>query len=56
MKLLLNLFAVMLLNSAFLYPLFFFGIGKPVTWWLVGLMAFGGIGCIFLLVSLRKIL
>ena len=54
MKLLLNFFAVILLIGAFLYPLFFAGIGRPVAWWLVALMAIGGIGCIFLLVMLRK--
>jgi hypothetical protein len=54
MKLLLNFFAVVLLNGAFLYPIFYIGIGRPVAWWLVALMALGGIGCIYLLVRLRK--
>jgi hypothetical protein len=56
MKLLLNFFAVILLNSAFLYPIFYIGIGKPVAWWLVVFMALGGIGCIYLLVRFRKTL
>jgi Flp pilus assembly protein TadB len=54
MKLLLNFFAVILLNSAFLYPLFYSGIGKPFAWWLVVLMALGGIGCIYIMVRFRK--
>jgi hypothetical protein len=54
MKLLLNFFAVILLNSALLYPLFYIGIGRPVAWWLVVLMALGGIGCICLMVRFRK--
>ncbi len=56
MKLLLNFFAVILLNGAFLYPIFYSGIGRPVAWWLVVLMAFGGVGCIYLLVRFRKML
>jgi hypothetical protein len=54
MKLLLNFLAVLLLNGAFLYTLFFLGIGRPVAWWLVVLMAAGGIACIWLLVRYRK--
>lgn len=54
MKLLLNFFSVILLNSAFLYPLFYIGIGKPVAWSLVILMALGGIGCIYLMVRFRN--
>jgi hypothetical protein len=54
MKLLLNFFAVILLNGAFLYPLCYIGIGKPVAWWLVLLMALGGVGCIYLMVRFRK--
>lgn len=54
MKLLLTFLAVILLNGAFLYPLFFAGIGRPVAWWLVVLMALGGIGCIYLLVRFRN--
>ena len=54
MKNLLNFLAVVLLNGAFLYPLFFSGIGRPVTWWLVGVMAAGGIACIYLMVKYRK--
>jgi len=54
MKMILNFFAIILLNGAFLYPLFYSGIGKPVVWWLVALMAIAGIGCIYLLVKFRK--
>jgi len=54
MKLLLNFIAVLLLNSAFLYPVFYIGIGKPVAWWLVALMTAGGIACIYILVRFRK--
>ncbi len=54
MKNLLNFLAVILLNGAFLYPLLYAGIGKPVAWWLVAFMAIGGIGCIYLLVKYRK--
>lgn len=42
------------MNSAFLYPRFFSGTGRPVAWWLMVLMAVAGIGCIFLLVRCRK--
>jgi hypothetical protein len=56
MRLLLNLFAVLLLNGAFLYPLFFGGVGRPVAWWLVVLMAAAGLVCIYLLVRYRKVL
>ena len=54
MKLLLNFLAVLLLNGAFLYPLFYGGIGRPVVWWLVILMAVSGVGCIWLKVKFRK--
>ncbi len=54
MKTLLNFFAVLFLNGAFLYPLFYSGTGRPVKWWLVALLATAGIGCIFLLVRFRK--
>jgi hypothetical protein len=54
MKLLLNFLAVILLNGAVLYPVFFTGIGRPVAWWLVGGMALGGVACIYLLVRFRK--
>ncbi len=54
MKALLNFFAVLLLTGAFLYPLLFAGIGRPVAWWLVVLMAVAGVGCIYLLVRFRK--
>ncbi len=54
MKNLLNFFAVLFLNGAFLYPLLYCGIGRPVKWWLVALMAFAGSGCIYLLVRYRR--
>jgi hypothetical protein len=54
MKLLLNFLSVILLNGAFLYPIFYSGIGRPVAWWLVVFMALAGIGCIYLLVRFRK--
>jgi predicted membrane channel-forming protein YqfA (hemolysin III family) len=54
MKFLLNFFAVILLISAFLYPLFYVGTGRPVAWWLAVLMAIGGIACIYLLFRFRK--
>jgi hypothetical protein len=54
MKTILTFFAVTLLNGAFLYPLFFGGIGRPVHWWLVAAMAAGGSGCIYLLVRYRR--
>jgi hypothetical protein len=56
MKLLLNFLAVVLLNGAFLFPIFYIGIGRPVAWWQVALMALGGTGCIYLLVRFRKTL
>jgi hypothetical protein len=56
MKNLLNFLAVLLLNGAFLYPLFYGGTGRPVACWLVGLMAAAGICCIWLLVRYRKVL
>jgi len=54
MKLVLNLFAVALLTGAFLYPLFYIGIGRHVIWWLVILMYLGGIACIYLLFRFRR--
>jgi hypothetical protein len=54
MRLLLNFFAVLLLYGAFFYPLFYGGTGRPVAWWLVVLMACGGIACIYILVRFRK--
>lgn len=54
MKTLLSLLAVGLLMGAFLYPLFFLGVGKGVSWWLVAAMAVGGIVCMYLLVRFRK--
>ena len=54
MKLVLNLLAVTLLTGAFLFPLFYTGTGRHVAWWLVILMALGGIACIYLLFRFRK--
>jgi hypothetical protein len=54
LKNLLNFLAILLLNGAFLYPLFYAGTGRPVAWWLVVLMAAAGAGCIWLLVRFRK--
>jgi len=54
LKFLLNFFAVILLNSAFLYPLFYIGTGRHVAWWLVIFLALGGIACIYLLFRFRK--
>jgi hypothetical protein len=54
MKHLLNFLAISLLNAAFLYPLFYWGIGRPVAWWLVILMALAGIGSLWLLVRFRR--
>jgi hypothetical protein len=56
MKTQLNFLAVLLLNGAFLYPLFYGGTGRPVAWWLVILMAAAGIACLWLLVRYRKVL
>lgn len=54
MKTLLNFFVVTLLNGAFLYPLWFSGVGKPISWVLEIFMATGGIFCFYLLVKYRK--
>ena len=54
MKALLNFFIVILLNGAFLYPLWFSGIGRPISWPLVIFMAGGGIFCLYLLVKYRR--
>jgi len=54
MRHILNILAIILLIGAFLYPLFFRGTGRPVVWWLVALMAIGGIGCLYLLFRFRK--
>lgn len=54
MKTILTLLAVTLLNGAFLYPLFMGGVGRPVYWWLVALMAVIGVGCMYLLVRFRR--
>jgi hypothetical protein len=53
-KTLLSLLAVGLLMGTFLYPLFFLGVGKGVSWWLVAAMAVGGNVCMYLLVRFRK--
>jgi Flp pilus assembly protein TadB len=54
MKQLLNILAISLLSTSFLYPIFYGGIGRPVAWWLVVLMLLAGILCIWLLVRFRK--
>ena len=54
MKTLLTFLAVTLLNGAFLYPLFFGGTGRPVSWLLVVAMAAGGVFCIYLLYRNRR--
>jgi hypothetical protein len=54
MKMALNFFAIILLNGAFLYPLFYIGTGRHVSWWLVILMSLGGVACIYLLFRFRK--
>jgi hypothetical protein len=54
MKQLLNILAISLLVASFLYPLFYWGTGRTVAWWLVILMALAGIVCIWLLVRFRK--
>jgi predicted membrane channel-forming protein YqfA (hemolysin III family) len=54
MKHLLNFLAISLLIASFLYPLFYWGTGRPVVWWLVILMVLAGIGCIWLLVRFHK--
>ena len=54
MKTLLIFLAVTLLNGAFLYPLFYGGIGRPVHWWLVAGMAAGGVACLSLLYRFRR--
>jgi hypothetical protein len=53
-KTLLVFLAVTLLNGAFLYPLFYLGLGRGVSWWLVAAMAAVGAFCIYLLVRYRK--
>lgn len=54
MKPLLQFVAATLLNGAFLYPLFYAGIGRPVSWLLVTAMAAGGCGCFYLLIKYRR--
>jgi hypothetical protein len=51
---LLSFGGVTLLTTAFLEPLFFSGIGKPVPWLRDLLMAVGGVACLFVLVKFRK--
>lgn len=40
--------------GAFLYPLFFLGVGKGVSWWLVAAMTAVGVLCMYLLVRFRR--
>lgn len=54
MKTLLVFLSVTLLNGAFLYPLFYLGMGRGVSWWLVAAMAAAGTFCMYLLVRYRK--
>ncbi|WP_169745372.1 hypothetical protein [Geobacter pickeringii] len=54
MKALLTFLAVSLINGAFLYPLFYLGVGKEVSWLLVAAQATGGVFCLYLLVRHRK--
>lgn len=54
MKTLLSFLAVTLLNGAFLYPLFYLGVGRKVSWLLVAALATGGIFFIYLLVRYRR--
>ncbi len=54
MKGVLQFSCVILLNGAFLYPLLFSGIGRPVSWLLVAAMAGGGILSFYLLIRYRK--
>lgn len=54
MKTAITFASTLLLMAAFLYPLFFLGIGRPVSWMLVAGMAAGGVGCIYILVKYRK--
>jgi hypothetical protein len=53
-KTLLVFLAVTLLNGAFLYPLFYLGLGRGVSWWLVAAMAAAGAFSMYLLVRYRK--
>ncbi|HEY6008965.1 MAG TPA: hypothetical protein VIU40_11630 [Geobacteraceae bacterium] len=54
MKKLLTSVSVILLISSFLYPLFFLGVGRQVSWHLVtGLIGTGSAG-IYLLYRFRK--
>lgn len=54
MKSLITFLTVLLLTGSFLYPLFVSGMGKPVAWEVVAMMAAGGICCFYLLVKFRK--
>jgi hypothetical protein len=56
MKTLLSFLTISCLNGAFLYPLFVGGIGRPVSWLLVALLAVTGTLCLYLLVRFRKVL
>ena len=54
MKTLLTFCTVILLNGAFLYPLFCFGSGRQLGWWWELLMVSGGASSFYLLVKCRK--
>lgn len=54
MKALLSFLAVTLLNSVFLYPLFYLSVGRKVSWLLIVAMGVGGILCLYLRVKYRK--
>ncbi len=54
MKQLLTLFAVIPLITAFLYPLYWGGLGNRVSWLAVAVMVVVGVSCFYLLVKYRK--
>jgi Na+/melibiose symporter-like transporter len=56
MKTLLTFLSISCLNGAFLYPLFVGGLGRPVSWFMVALLAVIGTLCLYLLVRFRKVL
>ncbi|WP_198013120.1 hypothetical protein [Citrifermentans bremense] len=53
MKKLLSLAAVTLLTSAFLDPLIYSGLDKPIPWGRDALMLVAGVVCLYLLVKYR---